>query len=86
MAIAVIKDDKVVMQKGYGIRELGKPEKATTLRFREVKPSRDVPQKGIGQPKSRIRQELGDRKGEKRNASLIVTFEWHPSKLGGVAV
>ncbi|MEQ1643229.1 MAG: serine hydrolase [Pyrinomonadaceae bacterium] len=27
MAIAVIKDDKVVLQKGYGIRELGKPEK-----------------------------------------------------------
>jgi CubicO group peptidase (beta-lactamase class C family) len=27
MAIAVIKDDKVVIQKGYGIRELGKPEK-----------------------------------------------------------
>ena len=26
MAIAVVKDDKVVMQKGYGIRELGKPE------------------------------------------------------------
>ena len=27
MAIAVIKDDKVVMQKGYGVRELGKPER-----------------------------------------------------------
>lgn len=26
MAIAVIKDDKVVMQKGYGVRELGRPE------------------------------------------------------------
>jgi len=27
MAIAIVKDDKVVMQKGYGIRELGKPDK-----------------------------------------------------------
>jgi CubicO group peptidase (beta-lactamase class C family) len=27
MAIAVVKDDKVVMAKGYGVRELGKPEK-----------------------------------------------------------
>jgi CubicO group peptidase (beta-lactamase class C family) len=27
MAIAIVKDDKVVFQKGYGIRELGKPEK-----------------------------------------------------------
>ena len=27
MAIAVVKDDKVVFQKGYGVRELGKPEK-----------------------------------------------------------
>src|SRR3982750_4529826 len=27
MAIAVVKDDKVVLAKGYGIRELGKPEK-----------------------------------------------------------
>ncbi len=27
MAIAVVKDDKVVLQKGYGVRELGKPEK-----------------------------------------------------------
>nr|MBP6214405.1 beta-lactamase family protein [Pyrinomonadaceae bacterium] len=27
MAIAVVKDDKVVMQKGYGVRELGKPDK-----------------------------------------------------------
>lgn len=26
MAIAIVKDDKVVMSKGYGIRELGKPE------------------------------------------------------------
>lgn len=27
MAIAIVKDDKVVFQKGYGVRELGKPEK-----------------------------------------------------------
>src|SRR6476469_1682181 len=27
MAIAVVKDDKVVLAKGYGVRELGKPEK-----------------------------------------------------------
>jgi CubicO group peptidase (beta-lactamase class C family) len=27
MAIAVVKDDKTVMAKGYGVRELGKPEK-----------------------------------------------------------
>ena len=27
MAIAIVKDDKVVLQKGYGIRELGKPDK-----------------------------------------------------------
>jgi len=27
MAIAIVKDDKVVFQKGYGIRELGKTEK-----------------------------------------------------------
>ena len=27
MAIAVVKDDKVVMAKGYGLRELGKPDK-----------------------------------------------------------
>lgn len=27
MAIAVVKDDKVVFQKGYGVRELGKPDK-----------------------------------------------------------
>jgi CubicO group peptidase (beta-lactamase class C family) len=27
MAIAVVKDDKVVMAKGYGVRELGKPDK-----------------------------------------------------------
>ncbi len=27
MAIAIVKDDKVVMQKGYGFRELGKPGK-----------------------------------------------------------
>jgi CubicO group peptidase (beta-lactamase class C family) len=27
MAIAVVKDDKVVMARGYGVRELGKPEK-----------------------------------------------------------
>lgn len=27
MAIAIVKDDKVVFQKGYGIRELGKPDK-----------------------------------------------------------
>lgn len=26
MAMAIVKDDKIVMQKGYGIRELGKPE------------------------------------------------------------
>ena len=26
MAIAIVKDDKVVMQKGYGIRELGKAD------------------------------------------------------------
>ena len=33
MAIAVVKDDKVVFQKGYGVRELGKPDKvdANTL-------------------------------------------------------
>lgn len=27
MAIAIVKDDKVVFQKGYGVRELGKPDK-----------------------------------------------------------
>ncbi len=27
MSIAIVKDDKVLMQKGYGIREFGKPEK-----------------------------------------------------------
>ena len=27
MAIAIVKDDKVVLQKGYGLRELGKPDK-----------------------------------------------------------
>src|SRR6476661_1850237 len=27
MAIAIVKDDKVVMAKGYGVRELGKPDK-----------------------------------------------------------
>ncbi|KXK00446.1 MAG: beta-lactamase [Acidobacteria bacterium OLB17] len=27
MAIAVVKDDKVVFEKGYGVREIGKPEK-----------------------------------------------------------
>ena len=27
MAIAIVKEDKVVMQKGYGVRELGKPDK-----------------------------------------------------------
>lgn len=27
MAIAVVKDDKVIMAKGYGVRELGKPDK-----------------------------------------------------------
>jgi CubicO group peptidase (beta-lactamase class C family) len=27
MAIAIVKDDKVVLAKGYGVRELGKPEK-----------------------------------------------------------
>src|SRR5215210_1581739 len=27
MAIAVVKDDKTVMAKGYGVRELGKPDK-----------------------------------------------------------
>jgi CubicO group peptidase (beta-lactamase class C family) len=27
MAIAIVKDDKVVFAKGYGVRELGKPEK-----------------------------------------------------------
>jgi CubicO group peptidase (beta-lactamase class C family) len=27
MAIAVVKDDKAVLQKGYGLRELGKPDK-----------------------------------------------------------
>ena len=27
MAIAIVKDDKVVFQKGYGLRELGKPDK-----------------------------------------------------------
>ncbi len=27
MAVAVVKDDKTVMAKGYGVRELGKPEK-----------------------------------------------------------
>ena len=27
MSIAIVKDDKVVMQKGYGVRELGKPDK-----------------------------------------------------------
>lgn len=27
MAIAIVKDDKVVFQKGFGVRELGKPEK-----------------------------------------------------------
>ncbi|MBV9215094.1 MAG: serine hydrolase [Acidobacteria bacterium] len=27
MAIAVVKDDKVAMQKGYGVREVGKPDK-----------------------------------------------------------
>src|SRR5207342_3164886 len=27
MAIAIVKDDKVVLQKGYGVRELGKPDK-----------------------------------------------------------
>src|SRR5436190_9631299 len=27
MAIAVVKDDKVLMAKGYGVRELGKPDK-----------------------------------------------------------
>ena len=26
MAIAIVKDDKVVFQKGYGVRELGKPD------------------------------------------------------------
>ena len=26
MAIAIVKDDKVVLQKGYGVRQLGKPE------------------------------------------------------------
>lgn len=28
ISIAIVKDDKVVMQKGYGIREIGKPDKA----------------------------------------------------------
>ena len=28
VAIAVIKDDKIVFAKGYGVREIGKPEKA----------------------------------------------------------
>ena len=27
MAIAIVKDDKVVFEKGYGVREIGKPEK-----------------------------------------------------------
>lgn len=27
MAIAIVKDDKVVSAKGYGVRELGRPEK-----------------------------------------------------------
>src|SRR6187455_2382823 len=27
MAIAIVKDDKAVFQKGYGVRELGKPDK-----------------------------------------------------------
>jgi CubicO group peptidase (beta-lactamase class C family) len=27
MAIAIVKDDKVLLQKGYGVRELGKPDK-----------------------------------------------------------
>jgi CubicO group peptidase (beta-lactamase class C family) len=27
MAIAIVKDDKVVFAKGYGVRELGKPDK-----------------------------------------------------------
>src|SRR6476661_2931420 len=27
MAIAIVKDDKVVLAKGYGVRELGKPDK-----------------------------------------------------------
>ncbi len=27
IAVAIVKDDKVVFAKGYGVRELGKPEK-----------------------------------------------------------
>ena len=27
MAVTIVKDDKVVFQKGYGVRELGKPDK-----------------------------------------------------------
>src|SRR5690606_2150070 len=27
MAIAIVKDDKVVFEKGYGVREIGKPDK-----------------------------------------------------------
>ncbi|MBV9241034.1 MAG: serine hydrolase, partial [Acidobacteria bacterium] len=27
MALAIVKDDKAVFQKGYGVRELGKPDK-----------------------------------------------------------